>query len=64
MKINFIAFAETQEDRKAWSGTVYSIYKALERLDGVEVSYISLRLSHRSGMIGYRKFLMYGGFLA
>ena len=44
MKINFIAFAETQEDRKAWSGTVYSIYKALERLDGVEVSYISCAL--------------------
>lgn len=41
MKINFIAFAPTSEERKAWSGTVYSIYKALERIENVEMSYIS-----------------------
>ena len=41
MKINFIAFAPTFEERNAWSGTVYSIYRALERIENVEMNYIS-----------------------
>lgn len=42
MKINFIAFAPTFEERNAWSGTVYSIYRALERIENVEMNYIKL----------------------
>lgn len=62
MKINFIAFAPTSEERKAWSGTVYSIYKALERIENVEMSYKAVRPKLHFGMIGYQNSSIFGGF--
>lgn len=40
MKINFIAFAP-EIDMGAWSGTVYMIYRSLQRMSGIQVNYVS-----------------------
>lgn len=38
MNILYINFAESPEDKKAWSGTVYKVYKSLLNT-GAEIDY-------------------------
>ena len=61
MRIGYLAPVNPERDKKAWSGTYYSIFQQLEKM-GFNVEWISYDISSLKIKLAFKRYQLKNGF--